>query len=347
MRALLVVLSLAGLAAAQGLPPPSRIDSWESKKNQKRLAINWDGLPRDKPTKLPDGSIEKAKAPWPFLLYIAQADSKSKRKIQDRILADTRFALATRLCPIIQVNPEKAIDLKYLASVSVRDPTLVVCRRDFSVVGTLRESKEFTDKKCLSLMARAVDGDYNGRLGKYLTGYIKLMREAEKLWKTEQKIEDLSERAGKKSKVDQARIFKEVEQLEKELLAEEEKLLDKEDAIKASMRIKADKEEEIATTVGKGKKKRELTPEELEAIRAFKKFSRDKNPIVRAAAVEDLGAVDSAIIVDYILKATNDTDPRVPLAAGDFWLTSASMARRRISSAPLSTKVTMSLTAGP
>ncbi|MEE8107212.1 MAG: HEAT repeat domain-containing protein [Planctomycetota bacterium] len=317
MRLWFILFLIATYASAQGIPPPRAIDKWDSAKNQTRLLLNNDALPSDKPGKNPDGSEEPAKAPWPFVIYVWETPSKSTAKIDRNIIKDAYVALASHLCPIIRVKPEPAINLKYLSGVQIKDPTIIVIDRNFKIVGALKSAKDFTYKKYMPLVAKAIDRDYEGmKCGRYLGSYRKILEEAEKLWKEERRIEDLTERGGKKSKADQKAMFKEIEKLEKALLAKEDVLLDKEEALKAGIRIKAEKEEAIATTVGTGRNKRELTPEEIEAIKAFKQFSRDKNPIVRAAAVEDLGAIDSAVIVAYILKATNDTEMRVVLAAG-------------------------------
>ena len=87
-------------------------------------------------------------------------------------------------------------------------------------------------------------------------------------------------------------------------------------ALLEAARLKKEAEEALPTTVGSGKTRRKLTPQELEALKAFQDFKRDQNPAVRAAAVEDLGAIDSAVMVETILAAANDTDPRVAEAAG-------------------------------
>ena len=78
VRSLALLLLLAAVAAAQGMGPPKRVDSWMSKHNQKRLRFSWDLLPPYKPTKLPDGSEEPPKAPWPFLIYVIQNSSKAR-----------------------------------------------------------------------------------------------------------------------------------------------------------------------------------------------------------------------------------------------------------------------------
>ena len=257
--------------AAKGLPPPSRIDAWKSINNQQRLRMEWDGLPEYKPTKLPDGSTEPPRAPWPFMLYIVEEESPSNDKIKRNIFVDTRFALITKAVKAIKVSPTKAVELKYLGRVKVKDPCIVVFKRDFSVVGALSTKKEFTADRCLKLMVKAGDDAYVSSVGGYVSDYVKILKQEEKFWKQEQKIEDLSERAGSKSPGEMKKVFKEVEQLEKELEAEREKLTEAEDEVVASLRIKPDKEEALPTTVGKGHKKRKLTPEEL-GVRVLKKL---------------------------------------------------------------------------
>jgi HEAT repeat protein len=317
MRLAIALLLVAGHAAAQGIPPASRIDAYASKKNQQRLRIEWDALPDATPVKLPDGTDEPAKAPWPFVLFVQSEDGKSAEKIASNILTDARFALASRLVKPIKVTPTKAVDLRYLAGISgIKDPTIVVLGRDFSVVGALRDHKEFTADRCLALMAKAADAAYSRPLGAWLKEYVGILQEAEKLWKEELRIEEMAERSGGKSAADREKGFKEIEAREREFKAQEERLLDREEALVASMQLRADETVPLPTTTGAGKSKRALTPQELEALAAFRRFARDKNPIVRAAAVEDLGAVDSAPIVEQILQAANDVDARVIRAAG-------------------------------
>ncbi len=317
MRLLAALLAFALPALAQGLPPGSRIDGWTSQKTQQRLRLEWDSLPDATPIKLPDGTTEPAKSPWPFLLYVQNLDTKSSEKIDANILSDTRLSLAARVCRIIRISPTKAVDLPYLAVVAgIKDPSIVVFNRDFTVVGVLNDQKEFTADRCLTLMAKAIDAACTRPLGPWLKEYVALLQDAEKLWKEERRIEDLASRAGNKSEADRQKGFREVEELEKALKAEEEKLLEREDALKSSMAVKAEEAAALPTTTGKGRDKRALTPQEMEAMEAFRRFSRDKNPLVRAAAVEDLGSVDSAPIVELILAAANDVDVRVIRAAG-------------------------------
>ncbi|MCZ6574386.1 MAG: HEAT repeat domain-containing protein [Planctomycetota bacterium] len=316
MRRALLLLLVTLPAAAKGLPPPSRIDVWKSINNQQRLRMEWDGLPDATPIKLPDGSTEPARAPWPFLLHIVEEDSPGNDKIKRNIFVDTRFALLTRAVKPVKISPVKAAELQYMFSVKVKDPCIVVFKRDFSVVGALSTKKDFTADRCLKLMVKAGDDAYVESVGKYVSQYVKILAQEEKLWKQEAKIEDLTDRAAKKSPADMKKILKEVEQLDKQLEADRETLSEKEQELKDSLRIKPDEEEALPTTVGKGRKKRKVTPEEKEAIKAYREFGRDKNPFVRAAAVEDLGTLDSPVIVDVILKGANDTDPRVVTAAG-------------------------------
>jgi HEAT repeat protein len=316
LAALLLLLPCLS-ALAQGMGAPVAVDTWMSKKNQKRLILAWEGVPAYKERKLPDGSTEPPRAPWPFLLYIVEADSKASQKIDAKILKDTRFRYAAHAVKPIRVTPEQAIDLKFLAKVSgIKDPTLIVFRRDFTVVDKLFKVKELTANKLLPLMAKAADEAYQVKLATYVRENIDLLKEAEKLWKTEQKIESLTTRAGSQDKAKQKKVFKEVEELEKELLFAEDNLLDTEDRLRGSLILKPDEEEAIPATVGSGKGKRELTPEEIETIKAYREFARSDNPVVRAAAVEDLGSVDSGVIAEIALKAANDVDPRVTRAAG-------------------------------
>ncbi|MHC4972910.1 MAG: HEAT repeat domain-containing protein [Planctomycetota bacterium] len=322
MRRLVLLLMLAAVAGAQGMGPPKRTDSWKSKHNRKRLRFNWEILPPFKPTKLPDGSEEPPKAPWPFLVYVFQNSSKASEKLRDKVFDDTRFVLCCHAVKAIRIKPHKAIDVPYLAGVQgIRDPTLIAIDRDFKVVGVIKSPKDFTDKKVLSLLNKAAKDAYAIKLGTYVSNYMKLLQEEEKLWKQEEKMEALRQKAVKAiSKGDKGKAAKydgQADEIEKGLQPGRDVLADKEVEIQDSLVLKgADKKKALPTTIGSGKKKRKLTPQELEAIEAFREFARDKNPIVRAAAVEDLGGIDSAAMVLTILKAANDVDPRVVEAAG-------------------------------
>jgi HEAT repeat protein len=317
MRALAFVLLLALPVAAQGMGPPVLVEKWKSKKNQQRLRMTWDALPDDSPIKLPDGTAEPPKAPWPFVLYVVSGGSKSTEKIERNIFEDTRFRLAVHACRVVRARPEKALDLRYLAGVAgIKDPTLIVFGRDFEVVGILNSPKEFTAKKLLPLMAKAADREYQVKLRGYVSSYIRILKTAEKLWKEELALEDLATRAGGKDKAKRKQMYREIEEREAALQRAEDDLLDEESALKGSLVLRPEEEEALPTTVGSGKRKRELTPAELEAVTAFRSFARDSNPDVRAAAVEDLGAIDSGFLVEVILKAANDVDLRVVHAAG-------------------------------
>ncbi len=317
MRELAASLLLVSALLAQGMPPPSRIDGWRASHNQKRLKLEFDGLPDTSPIKLPDGSTEPRRAPWPFLLYVVQEESKSDEKLQRNVFEDARFSLATHAVKLIKVKPGKAIDLAYLASVQgIRDPALIVVDRDFKVVGALTSHTEFTANKVLDLLVKAADSAYEGKLVSYIANYFKLMQDAEKLWEEEQKIEALATKAGTKDPAKAKEIDKEVSTREAELEKAMDALAEREAEIRASLKLIGEKVAALPTTVGSGKGKRKLTPQELESLAAFRDFARDSNPIVRAAAVEDLGAIDSAVMVETILDAANDLDPRVLEAAG-------------------------------
>jgi HEAT repeat protein len=322
MRSLALLLLLAAVVTAQGMGPPKRVDEWASRHNRKRLRFSWDLLPPFKPTKLPDGSEEPPKAPWPFLVYVFQNSSKASEKLRDKVLDDTRFVLACHAVKAIRIKPHKAIDVPYLAGVQgIRDPTLIVFDRDFEVLGVIKSPKDFTDKKVLSLLGKAAKGAYTIKLGKYVSNYMKLLQEEEKLWAQEKKMEALRQKAvnaiSKGDKGKAAKYDKQADEIEKVLEPTRIVLADREVEIQDSLVLKgADEKEELPTTIGTGKKRRKLTPQELEAIATFREFARDKNPIVRAAAVEDLGGIDSAVMVQTILKAANDVDARVVDAAG-------------------------------
>jgi len=297
--------------------PAKRVDRWHSKHSQKLLRLEWAVLPRYKPTKLPDGSEEPPKAPWPFLVYVQQYDSKGSEKLREKVFSDTRYILATHAVKPVRIKPAKAIDVPYLASVrGIKDPTIIVVDRDFEVVGVINRHKDFTASDVLRLMRKAANDAYEVRLGRYVRGIVRLLEEGEDLWDTEMKIDKLRMKAGESDKTRAAKYDAEADELEKELNKEKDAWFAEFEKIRSSLVLEAGEEEALPDSFGSGREKRELTPAEKEAIEVYRQYRRNKNPIVRAAAVEDLGAIDSAAMVAQILKAANDTDPRVVEAAG-------------------------------
>jgi HEAT repeat protein len=317
MRRTASLLLLAAVAFPQGMPPASRADLWQSPHNQKRLRMEWETLPAFKPTKLPDGTEEPPKAPWPFLLYVFQNPTKESAKLDESVFNDTRFILSCRAVRPVKIKPAQAIDIPYLAQVTgIKDPTLIFVDRDFKVRGVLNSAKEFTDGKVLPEMEKLANEAYDGKLGAYCARYVKLIQDGEKLWKLETKMDELRTKAAKADPGKAAEYDKEADAIEKELEPAMDALAEEEIRIQDSLAPKKEAVEELPTSIGSGKTKRKLTPQELEALKTFQEFKRDPNPVVRAAAVEDLGAIDSAVMVAAILEAANDVDVRVSEAAG-------------------------------
>ncbi len=317
MRLHLALLLLASAVLAQGMPPATRVDSWTSKHNQKRLRLEWDVLPAFKPKKLPDGSEEPPKAPWPFFLYVYQNPSKESAKLDEKVFMDTRFVLACRAVKAVKIKPAQAVDVPYLAQVTgIKDPTLIFVDRDFKVTGVLNSLNEFTDSKVLPEMEKLAASAYDGKLGAYCARYVKLLQDGEKLWKLEMQMDQLREKAAKADPGKSKEYDAEADAIEKDLEPAMAALAEEELKIQDSLALKKEAEEALPTAIGSGKTRRKLTPQELEALQAFRDFKRDENPVVRAAAVEDLGAIDSAVMVDAILDAANDTEQRVTEAAG-------------------------------
>ncbi len=319
--ALLVTLVAAVLAteaaAVQGMPPPSKVESFVSPLNLKKLKIDWEAPPDHWERKNPDGSSIPAKAPWPFLLFISGADTKESQKISTIVLGDTRIALASAVVKFIQLSPDKAIDLPYLANVKgIKDPCLVVLDADFKVLGVVNEWKNFDEKGVLPLLQKAADPVYPVKLAAWLGGLVEQLELGEKSWKTEERIAELLRKAGNADPAKQKALDEECDKLEKEVEATNAAVEQKFAELKSAMVPKAPEAEALPMTFGSGKNKRKLTPQELEAIQTFREFSRNENPIVRAAAVEDLGAIDSGVMVEFILTACSDVDPRVVEAAG-------------------------------
>jgi HEAT repeat protein len=314
-----VVLSCGAMksAAAQGMPPPSKVEHWVSPLNQKKLKIEWEALPESKPKKSPDGSLIPPKAPWPFLLFISGAETKESQKISTIVMGDSRIALASAVVKFIQLSPDKAIDLPWLANVKgIKDPCLVVLDADFKVLGIVNEWKNFDEKGVLPLLQKAADPVYPVKLAAYLGGLIEQLELGEKTWKTEVRVAELLRKAGSADPAKQKALDEECDKLEKEVEATNAAIEQKFAELKGAMVPKAPEAEAMPTTFGSGKNKRKLSPQELEAIQTFREFSRNENPIVRAAAVEDLGGIDSGVMVEFILAACTDVDPRVVEAAG-------------------------------
>lgn len=311
------LLVAAPRAAGQAMPPPSRIESFVSTHNQNRLKIEWEGLPEHKEKKLPDGTTEPPRAPWPFMLVVRDVDSREAQKIASVVLGDARIALASSVVKFIQITPAKAIELPYLKSAAgIKDPSLVVIDRDFRMVGLVNEWKNFDEKGVLPLLAKAADAAYPMKLAAFLGGLVELLQQAEKSWKQEERVAELQRKAGGADPAKQKALDEECDRIEKEVEAANAAIAQKEAELRARMVAKEPEAEALPATFGSGRGRRKLTPQELEAVASFREFARNDNPIVRAAAVEDLGAIDSGAMVEFILGACNDVDPRVVEAAG-------------------------------
>jgi HEAT repeat protein len=316
---LLALLSLSPVFG-QGMPRPSEADAWESLYNKKRLRTTWELPPKYAPTKLPDGTEAPPRAPWPFLIYVHENDAtKAYERLRKNILNDTRFVVACQAVRPIEIKPDQVIQLPYLVGVQgIRDPTLIVLDRDFNVVGSIHRPKEFEAKLFLPLLVKAANKEYSIPLAKYVGKFIKLLHEGEKLWIEGREIDHMRSKAVEAiEKGDQPKANKLDEQADarEDALERAREALDvRVQAVRDSLVLKGADKQAPLPSAGKGK--RALTPSEIEAIRTYRAFARNKNPVVRAAAVEDLGSIDSAAIVDVILKAANDTDRRVVDAAG-------------------------------
>lgn len=317
LSTLLAVAGLAAPLAAQSMPAPSKIESWISPHNQKRLQIQWEGPPEYKAKKKPDGSTEPPAAPWPFLLYVRGVDGKEAEKIATIVFGDARVALASRAVRFVTVSPEQAVDLPYLKSVTgLKDPCLIVVDSDFKVVGVINEWKNFDDRAALPLLQKAADAFYPVKLAGFVADALKSMQDGEKSWKQEQRIAELQRKAAGLDAAKVKALDEECDKIEAEVNATNSALEKRFGELVATLVPRAAEAEALPTTFGSGNKKRKLTPQELEAIDSFREFGRSDNPIVRAAAIEDLGAVDSGVMVEYILGACNDVDDRVIEAAG-------------------------------
>jgi HEAT repeat protein len=306
-----LALVLALYCSAGALPGSHRWDDWKSPKVRRRLHLRWEELPSHAPRQLPDGSEEPAVAPWPFVLYVVDQDSRDTEKIKTRIFSDTRFRLALDACKLVQVSPDQALVLPFLSRVrGLRDPSLVVVRPDFTVVGALTKRREFTSRRCLELVQRACQGVYAIGLDDYLTRYFDLFRKRDRLWKREVALDTLAQGVDATDR----RLMKEVEEKEAELEADEIALEEVERKLRAALeRVDGGRNTASAVAAADGGGG---SPEEQAALTTFREFARDPNPLVRAAAVEDLGAQDSGFMAKQVLTAAKDVDPRVVRAAG-------------------------------
>lgn len=320
MRTVLAALLLLALGApgavGQRMPPPRERPSYLSPHNLDRLRSDQQAIPEYRGRPNPDGTVQPPVAPWPFLLYVVEGDTDGSKKLEARILVDARFLLATRAIKLVRITPEKALALPYLKGVELRDPALVVVDRKFQVVGAIADPKKFEERAILPLLDQAVTREYTIGLAAFLTDYYAILDGEEKLWVDEKRIAEIQARASSQSADRQAQMDAEATAMEERVEATRETLRDQEEELLARLRLKEAPKEALATTFGEGRSKRELTPEELEVIEAFREFSRHENPLVRAAAVEDLGALDSGPMVQFILDAARDVDARVVDAAG-------------------------------
>jgi len=320
-RAFALLLLVALPVAAQGMGRAEDATALESPHNKKRLRMAWDALPPHAPVKQLDGSTKPARAPWPFVLLVTGRDSKARERIFTEVWNDTRFVIATQAVRPIEIRPDKVIGLPYLSGVrGVRDPTVIVVDRDFRVVGSIHRVKEFRFKFIMPLMLEAAKRDYRIDVPAYIGRMRKIVQTEERLWSREREVEFLQEKSViarddgnlKKSQ----KLDKRADRLAQET---EEARLDAEDSeitLRGTLRLKAEKSEPLHDQVGSGANARPLTRDEKEAIKTFRAFARNPDPVVRAAAVEDLGAIDSVAMVAAILKAANDPDMRVVQAAG-------------------------------
>jgi len=304
------------VSLAQSMPSATSISSFRSPKVLERLELDWDVPPDPAPVELPDGSTAPATAPWPFVLVVSSEDGRSAGKIEANVFGDARVALATRAVKLVKVRPADAVSLPYLSKVPrILDPTLIAVSRDFEVAGVLRQRSEFTADKLLSLMSKAAGGAYETPLAAYVARRLAILSELEKLWSEELAIEDKTRRIGDRAGARES-AYSEIEERERALAEKEREILSREEEATNLLSARPFDSEALPERVGTGRSARDLTPGEKEAISVWRRFSRDRNPLVRAAAIEDLGAVDSEAIVAEVLRGANDSDPRVVRAAG-------------------------------
>ncbi len=299
------------------MPSGSKVQNWVSSKNQNLIKIEWDGIPEYLVKKAPDGSSIPPRAPWPFLIYVKSSDTKESERIVSLVFGDTRIAIASKVVHFTQISADKAIDLPFLKGLNgIKDPSLVVVDRDFKVVAFENDWKSFDDRAILPLLTKAADAAYPMKLAAYVGAIVEQLQVGEELWKKELRIVELQKKIGKSNEAKQKALDDECDALEKEIEAGQAEIDAKVTDLKSKMVPTEPEAAALPTTVGSGKNKRKLTPEEISAIEAFREFAGNDNPLVRAAAVEDLGAVDSDAVVAAILAACTDVDGRVIEAAG-------------------------------
>jgi len=321
LRAVPLLLLLAVPATAQGIGRAEDATFLASPHNKKRLRMAWDMLPPHAPVKRLDGSTEPARAPWPFVLLVTNRESKAKERIFTEVWNDTRFVIATQAVRPIEIRPDQVIKLPYLSGVrGVRDPTIIVVDRNFTVVGAIHSVKEFRFKFVMPIVLEAAKRDYKIDVARYIGQFRKIVQAEENLWKQEREVELLQEKAvqarDKNDLKKSQKLDRQADELAKKTEEARLDLEDREIPLRAKLALRADRGEPLPEQVGSGASARPLTRDEKEAIKTFRAFAKNRDPVVRAAAVEDLGAIDSVVMVAAILKAANDPDMRVVQAGG-------------------------------
>src|SRR5262249_49130555 len=154
--------------------------------------------------------------------------------------------------------------------------------------GMLNDWKDFDDRAVLPILIKAADAVYPVKLAAFIGAFVEQLEVGETLWKKEQRIVELQKKIGKANEAKQKELDAECDKLEKEIDGAQDGIDKRIAEIKAPMVPKEAEAPPPPTTFGTGKNKRKLTKEEIEAIETFREFARNENPLVRAAAVEDL-----------------------------------------------------------
>lgn len=259
--------------------PARRVDAWSAPENRERLKIAWWGK----------DLIAGSPAPgWPFLLYVVGVETKTSQRVEREVFGDTEFVLAANLCHFIRITPSEAIDLPYLKQLPrIQDPMIVVVGRDLVLRGALADRK-ITLAACRDLVRKAVDEAYEITLRSYGDACLSCLDEAERLWRAEEALK-ADEKGG-------AVTAEELKRRSGEIAAARKALVEREQALKAEVRLKAGAgAEEAVDEPG-------LSDAERAALQIVRERAQAGGGPADAFVLEALRGFDSAAMARTLLK---------------------------------------------
>jgi len=288
----LLALALTAVAA----PSSKRVDRWKAPANRERLVLKWHKLPE---------TAEGARAPWPFLLFVTGVQGKLSEKIENDIFGNTSVVLAARLCKPVRITPDEAVELPYLKSLPrIADPMLAVVRRDRELCGVLEKKTQLTFQRCLALMDKAINAEYEITQRQYVTGHVEVLERAEQLWRDQQRLASLEKKAAKKSGADKEKANAELKQRREALESTRHALLLQERRLRDAARLKGATD----TAPAEPEADRELTAKERAAIRTYRRQADVESCVQRAAALQALGRLDTGGVARFLLARVSRGD---------------------------------------